>query len=168
MLILGLGCENNQVSEFKEILGDYNPERVRFLISQEVDDEHAEAEKILTELKEYAATFKQEEVPLNELKIGLKCGGSDAFSGLSANPLLGVVSELVVSAGGSVALTEIPEIFGAEGEFLPRCIDRATCDKAVKLINDFREYFIAHGEPVSENHHQETVKVALLPLRKNH
>ncbi len=151
VLILGLGCENNQVSEFKEILGDYNPDRVRFLISQEVDDEHAEAEKILTELKEYAATFKQEEVSLNELKIGLKCGGSDAFSGLSANPLLGVVSELIVSAGGSVALTEIPEIFGAEDEFLPRCIDRATCDRAVKLINDFREYFISHGEPVSEN-----------------
>ncbi len=90
-------------------------------------------------------------IPVSELKIGLKCGGSDAFSGLSANPLLGVVSEMLVAAGGYVALTEIPEIFGAEAEFLPRCQNRQTCDKAVKLINDFRDYFTAHGEPVSEN-----------------
>lgn len=151
VLVIGLGCENNQVADFKELLGDYDEERVRFIITQEVADEQEEAEKTIAELAEYASKFVQEEVPLNELKIGLKCGGSDAFSGLSANPLLGVVSEMVVSAGGSVALTEIPEIFGAEDVFLPRCVDRVTCDKAVKLINNFRDYFIAHGEPVSEN-----------------
>ena len=151
VLVLGLGCENNQVSQFKEALGNYDPQRVRFLITQEIEDEFEEAERIISDLTSYAASFKQTEFPLKRLKIGLKCGGSDAFSGLSANPLLGVVSEIMVNAGGSVALTEIPEIFGAEGEFLPRCSDRDTCNKAVKLINNFREYFIAHGEPVSEN-----------------
>ena len=119
VLVLGLGCENNQVSQFKESLGEYDPERVRFLITQEVEDEFEEAESIISELTVYASSFQQQKYPLNKLKIGLKCGGSDAFSGLSANPLLGVVSEIMVNAGGSVALTEIPEIFGAEGEFLP-------------------------------------------------
>lgn len=151
VLIVGLGCENNQLDQFREELGDFDPERIRFMITQEVDDELTEAERLLSELKVYASGFKPEEIPLNKLRIGLKCGGSDAFSGLTANPLLGVVSEMVVNAGGSVALTEIPEVFGAEDEFLPRCIDRETCDKAVKMINDFRDYFIAHGEPVSEN-----------------
>ncbi len=151
VLVLGLGCENNQVSEFKELLGDYDPQRVRFLIAQEVEDEYAAAADIIAELAAAAAEARREELPLSLLRVGLKCGGSDAFSGLSANPLLGVVSELLVNAGGSVALTEIPEIFGAEDEFLPRCKDRDICNKAVKMINDFRDYFIAHGEPVSEN-----------------
>ncbi len=151
VLVLGLGCENNQVSDFKELLGDYDSQRVRFLIAQEVEDEYTAAADIIAELAATAAEARREELPLSLLRVGLKCGGSDAFSGLSANPLLGVVSELIVNAGGSVALTEIPEIFGAEAEFLPRCKDRDICNKAVKMINDFRDYFIAHGEPVSEN-----------------
>ena len=151
VLVLGLGCENNQVEEFKKVLGNYDPQRVRFLITQEVEDEEKEAEVILAELAEYAASFVAQPTSVSKLKIGLKCGGSDAFSGLSANPLLGRLSEMLVSAGGSVALTEIPEIFGAENEFLPHSQNREVCDKAVRMINGFREYFIAHGEPVSEN-----------------
>ncbi len=151
VLVLGLGCENNQVSEFKKMLGEIDEERVRFLISQEVDDEDAVADLILNDLTALAREERREQISVSELKVGLKCGGSDAFSGLSANPLVGVFSEMLIQAGGAVGLTEIPEIFGAENEFLPRSANREICDRATKLINDFRDYFIAHGEPVSEN-----------------
>ncbi len=151
VLVLGLGCENNQVAYFKKVLGEYSEDRVKFLITQEVEDEIEAGSEILRGLINYAAGFKREDVDVAELKIGLKCGGSDAFSGITANPLLGVLSDKLVACGGTSALTEIPEMFGAEGIILNRCVDKAIFDRGAKMVNDFRNYYISHGEPVSEN-----------------
>ncbi len=151
VLVLSLGCENNNVKVFKEVLGDYNPERVKFLITQDVEDEIAEGMKLLDELTAYASQFKRETVPASELVIGLKCGGSDGLSGITANPLLGASSDLLARHGGTTLLTEVPEMFGAETILMDRCKDRETFEKAVSLINDFKAYFIRHGQEVYEN-----------------
>lgn len=151
VLVLGLGCENNNVAEFKKVLGAYNPERVRFLITQEVEDEIEAGMALLDELTAYAARFKRQTVPAGELVIGLKCGGSDGLSGITANPLLGSASDLLARHGGTTLLTEVPEMFGAETILMDRCKDEATFDKAVALINNFKEYFIRHGQEVYEN-----------------
>lgn len=151
VLVLGLGCENNQVADFKKVLGDYDPERVKFLICQECADEVAEALALLKELCAYASRFKREECNASELVIGLKCGGSDGFSGITANPLLGRITDRLTAMGGSAILTEVPEMFGAETLLMDRCKDEETFAKTVSLINDFKEYFLSHGQPVGEN-----------------
>lgn len=151
VLVLSLGCENNNVSEFKKVLGAYNPERVRFLVTQDVEDEVEEGMKLLDELTAYASRFKRQTVPASELVIGLKCGGSDGLSGITANPLLGSISDLLARHGGTTLLTEVPEMFGAETLLMNRCRDRATFDKTVALINNFKAYFIRHGQEVYEN-----------------
>ena len=151
VLVLSLGCENNNVGEFKKVLGDVNPDRVKFLITQDVEDEVEEGMKLLDELTAYAARFKRETVPASELVIGLKCGGSDGLSGITANPLLGSASDLLARHGGTTLLTEVPEMFGAETILMDRCKDEETFKKAVALINDFKEYFIRHGQEVYEN-----------------
>lgn len=151
VLVLGLGCENNNIKVFKEVLGDYNPMRVRFLNVQDFTDDIAEGVKIIDELKEYASTFKRQPVPISELKIGLKCGGSDGYSGITANPLVGRLSDKLISFGGSAVLSEVPEMFGAEHLLMERCKDKETFDKAVKLINNFKDYFIRHNQVVYEN-----------------
>ena len=151
VLVLGLGCENNQPDVFEEFLGDYDKSRIKFLVTQKVNDEVAEGVKILTELYNQAAQDKRTEIPLSELKVGLKCGGSDGFSGITANPLLGVFSDWLVSQGGTTVLTEVPEMFGAETILMSRCENKDLFDKTVHLINDFKEYFLSHGEPVGEN-----------------
>lgn len=151
VLVLGLGCENNQVGDFKKVLGDYDDQRVKFLITQEVDDEIESGINVLKELIAYASTFARSECDVSKLKIGLKCGGSDAFSGITANPLLGAFSDMLVACGGTSALTEIPEMFGAEGIILNRCVDKDIFAKGAGMVNDFRDYYISHGEPVSEN-----------------
>lgn len=104
VLVFGLGCENNTVPEFKKNLGDYDPKRVKFMVAQESDDEIAVGESLLEELLEAAKEDQREAVPLSELKIGLKCGGSDGFSGITANPLLGAFSDFLVSQGGKDGL----------------------------------------------------------------
>lgn len=151
VLILGLGCENNQIGQFMELLGDYDRARIRFLVAQDADDEIAVGVDLLEELAEYTAGFQRESLPVSSLRVGLKCGGSDAFSGITANPLLGVFSDALCAAGGASALTEVPEMFGAEGIILNRCQDLPTFERGAGLVNAFRDYYTRHGEPVSEN-----------------
>lgn len=151
VLVVGLGCENNQPDAFREMLGDYDTERVRFMVTQKVHDEFEEGMKILRELYGIASADQREDVPLSELQVGLKCGGSDGFSGITANPLLGVFSDFLIAQGGTSVLTEVPEMFGAETQLMNRCSNVALFDKTVHLINDFKEYFIANKQPIYEN-----------------
>ncbi len=151
VLVLGLGCENNGTGEMKKVLGDYDEERVRFLNCQDCDDEISEGEKIIAELKALASKDKRIPVPISGLRVGLKCGGSDGLSGITANPLCGKITDMLVSMGGTAVLTEVPEMFGAEPILFNRCVNESVFEKAVNLINDYKQYFIAHGQPVSEN-----------------
>ncbi len=151
VLVVGLGCENNRMNDFQKLLGDFNPERVKFLVLQDVEDELAAGMKFLAELAQYASRFKRELVPVSELKIGMKCGGSDGFSGITANPLVGSVADKLVSCGGSVILTEVPEMFGAELILMNRAKGRGTFDRVVDLINNFKDYFLRNGQEVYEN-----------------
>ncbi len=151
VLVLGLGCENNNIGEFKKVLGDFDLDRIRFLNCQDCENEIAEAEKIIAELKEIISKDKRVSVPASKLKIGMKCGGSDGLSGLTANPLCGKITDKLTSMGGSAVLTEVPEMFGAEQVLFERCENEAVFNKAVDLINNYKEYFISYGEPVSEN-----------------
>ena len=151
VLVLGLGCENNNIPLFKTVLGDIDEERVRFMSTQEHDDEISEGLRLIEELVDFAAEQKRVECDASELVIGLKCGGSDGFSGLTANPLIGRFSDKLIGAGGSTILTEVPEMFGAETILMNRCVDETVFDKTVALINDFKEYFTSHNQVVYEN-----------------
>lgn len=151
VLVLGLGCENNNIAEFKKILGNYDEERIRFLNCQDFDDEIAEGVKIITELQSLAEKDTRTAVSISRLKIGLKCGGSDGLSGITANPLCGKITDRLVSMGGTAVLTEVPEMFGAEQVLMNRCVDKNVFDETVGLINNYKEYFISHNQPVSEN-----------------
>lgn len=151
VLVVGLGCENNQPEAFREMLGDYDTERIRFLITQEVENEMEEGMNILRQLHDIVSSDKREDIPLSELKVGLKCGGSDGLSGITANPLLGRFSDFLVGQGGTTVLTEVPEMFGAETILMNRCASPEIFKKTVHLINDFKEYFIANKQPIYEN-----------------
>jgi altronate hydrolase len=151
VLVLGLGCENNNIPEFKKVLGGYDPERVKFLVAQEVEDEIEAGVGLVGELVEYTTQFRREECPLSELVVGLKCGGSDGFSGITANPLVGVFSDKLTACGGSTVLTEVPEMFGAETILMNRAKNREVFEKTVRLINDFKEYFMGYNQPIYEN-----------------
>ena len=151
VLVVGLGCENNQPDVFREFLGEYDEDRVKFMVTQKVGDEYEEGMKLLRELYEKASKDERVDVPLSELRVGLKCGGSDGFSGITANPLLGMFSDFLVAQGGTSVLTEVPEMFGAETILMNRCRNKELFEETVKLINDFKEYFLSHGEPVGEN-----------------
>lgn len=152
VLVLGLGCENNQPEAFMETLGDYDKERIRLLVTQQVEGDETEAAmNILRELYNLAKNDRRTECPISRLRIGLKCGGSDGLSGITANPLVGEFSDYLVSQGGTTILTEVPEMFGAETILMNRCKTRELFDQTVTLINDFKEYFLSHGEPVGEN-----------------
>ncbi len=151
VLVLGLGCENNNIDVFKKVIGEYDEERVRFLSVQDVEDEIEAGVAIINELKEYASKFERTPVPVSKLIIGLKCGGSDGYSGITANPLVGQICEKMVSYGGSSVLTEVPEMFGAEHLLMNRCESKEVFDKCVKMINDFKNYYTAHSQNVYEN-----------------
>lgn len=151
VLVIGLGCENNQISEFKADLGDYDESRVRFLIAQQEADEVACALMLLRELYAIMKQDKREVGRLSELKFGLECGGSDGFSGITANPMLGLFSDYVIAHGGTSVLTEVPEMFGAENILMSHCVDEPTFDKTVLMINDFKQYFISNHQPIYEN-----------------
>lgn len=151
VLVVGLGCENNQISAFKEFLGEFDTERIRFMETQKIDDELETGIQILRELYDIVAKDERTEIPLSELRVGLKCGGSDGFSGITANPLLGVFSDFLVAQGGTTVLTEVPEMFGAETILMNRSESRAVFDKTVHLINDFKSYFIDNKQPIYEN-----------------
>lgn len=152
VLVLSLGCENNQPEDFMKMLGNYDRERIQLLVTQRVEgDEIEEGMKILRKLYKTAAQDKREEVPVSKLRIGLKCGGSDGFSGITANPLVGEFSDWLIAQGGTTILTEVPEMFGAETILMNRCQTPDLFQKTVHLINNFKEYFLSHGEPVGEN-----------------
>lgn len=152
VLVLGLGCENNQPELFEQLLGDYDKERIKFLVTQKVDGDEVEAGmEILRGLYAKAKEDRREDVPVSKLRVGLKCGGSDGFSGITANPLVGEFSDWLVAQGGTSILTEVPEMFGAETILMNRCENRELFDKTVSMINNFKEYFLSHGEPVGEN-----------------
>ncbi len=151
VLVLGLGCENNNIGEFKKILGPYNPQRVKFLSCQDAEDEIEAGVALIEELKAYAATFRRQPLPVSKLRIGLKCGGSDGFSGITANPLVGSLSDRVISYGGSCVLTEVPEMFGAEHLLMERCENQAVFQKTVALINNFKDYYTRHNQVIYEN-----------------
>ncbi len=151
VLILSLGCENNNINEFKKILGEIDEERVKFLVTQDVSDELEEGIKIISELVDYSQNFERTDCDLSDITIGLKCGGSDGFSGITANPLVGKISDKIITHGGSAILTEVPEMFGAEEILMNRCKDKAVFDKTVNLINDFKKYFMRYGQEIYEN-----------------
>lgn len=151
VLVLGLGCENNNIDVFKGVLGTWDDKRVKFLNCQDSSDEVADGIKIVKELQAYADTFKRTEVPVSKLKVGLKCGGSDGYSGITANPLVGRLSDKVIAMGGSCVLTEVPEMFGAEHLLMQRCETEEVFDKTVALINNFKDYYARHNQVIYEN-----------------
>ena len=151
VLVLGLGCENNQIASFKEVIGEWDEERVKFLIAQEVEDEIETGFQICKELVEKTREDKREPLPLSYLRVGLKCGGSDGFSGITANPLVGLFSDWLIAQGGTTILTEVPEMFGAETILMDRAINKEVFENTVCLINDFKGYFRKYDQPIYEN-----------------
>lgn len=151
VLVLGLGCENNQIADLKKVMGEWDEERVKFLIAQDVEDEIEEGFQIMKGLAEQMKSDKRTLQPLSKLKIGLKCGGSDGFSGITANPLVGCFSDWLIAQGGTTILTEVPEMFGAETILMNRCSNTEVFDKTVHLINDFKGYFRKYDQPIYEN-----------------
>ena len=151
VLVVGLGCENNQPDIFREFIGKYDESRIKFMVTQQCTDEITEGMALLREIYTIASKDTRTDIPLSELRVGLKCGGSDGFSGITANPLLGEFSDLLIAQGGTSVLTEVPEMFGAETILMNRCESRELFDQTVHLINDFKDYFLSHGEPVGEN-----------------
>lgn len=151
VLVLFLGCENLQPDEFKAELGSCDGRRVKFLVCQDAEDELAAGRALLEECAEYASRFERRAIPASSLVVGLKCGGSDGLSGITANPAAGAFSDMLIARGGSAILTEVPEMFGAEGMLLNRCATREVFDKAAAMLNSFKDYFISRGEPVYEN-----------------
>ncbi|MBW4845760.1 MULTISPECIES: UxaA family hydrolase [unclassified Lacrimispora] len=152
VLLVSLGCENNDLQHFLPVLGDYDHLRIRTMVTQDVEgDEVLEGVRLVEEIARVAADDKRSEVSASELKIGFKCGGSDAFSGVTANPLCGRIADRVVELGGSGILTEVPEMFGAESLLMNRADSDETFQKVVDLINSFKQYYIDYNQPIYEN-----------------
>ena len=152
VLVLSLGCENNQPEDFMQMLGDYDKERIKLLVTQRVVGDEVEAGMtMLRDLYAVASQDHREEVPVSKLRVGLKCGGSDGFSGITANPLVGEFSDWLVAQGGTSVLTEVPEMFGAETILMNRCRTEELFQQTVSMVNNFKNYFLSHGEPVGEN-----------------
>ncbi len=151
VLVLSLGCENNTPASFKALVGDVDPNRVKFLTSQEVEDEIESGKQLLTELIKTISKDKRESVSMGELVVGFKCGGSDGFSGITANPLVGRFCDEFNAMGGTSILTEVPEMFGAEQILMNRAVDETIYEETVSLINDFKDYFVKHDQVIYEN-----------------
>jgi altronate hydrolase len=154
VLVMGLGCENNHLAAFREVLeadAKIDPERIRFYNLQEAEDEIETGLDLLEALVATAEQDTRQPLGADKLVLGMKCGGSDAFSGITANPLLGEVADTLIRLGGSAILTEVPEMFGAETILMDRCVDETVFDQTVALINDFKTYFLSHNQPVYEN-----------------
>lgn len=151
VLVLSLGCENNNLEAFLPMLGKVDPDRVKFLVAQDCEDEIDEGLRLLGELAAHVKTQKRQQVGADKLTIGFKCGGSDAFSGITANPLCGQICDTVTALGGRAILTEVPEMFGAETVLMERAKDAGTFEKIVSLINNFKQYYMDYGQPIYEN-----------------
>lgn len=151
VLLLGLGCENSGIEQIRPFMGAYDESRVRFLVCQQAEDETEEALRLVRELAERMQSDRRVSCLADQLTVGLKCGGSDGLSGITANPAIGVFSDLLTAMGGSTILTEVPEMFGAETILMDRCENEALFQKTVRLINDFKGYFESYHMPVYEN-----------------
>ncbi|MEH8028057.1 altronate dehydratase family protein [Gallibacterium anatis] len=151
VLVIGLGCENNQIDAFRETLSDYDPQRVKFMVSQHFEDEVEAGLELLQQLYQQMRNDRRQAGKLSEVKFGLECGGSDGLSGITANPLLGNFSDYLTAHGGTTVLTEVPEMFGAERILMSHCRDQETFDKTVAMVNGFKHYFISHHQPIYEN-----------------
>ena len=151
VLVLGLGCENSNIDVLKPYIGEVDEKRIKYLVSQKSDDEMEDGLKLLQEIIDHVSNDEREEVSCSKLTIGLKCGGSDGFSGITANPLVGRISDRIIEYGGTSILTEVPEMFGAETILMNRCKDEATFNDTVNMINGFKDYFTKQGEPIYEN-----------------
>lgn len=151
VLVLGLGCENNQMNRFREEIGAVDADRVKFLVAQDVEDEVETGFGLCRDIIERMRADRREPLPISRLKVGLKCGGSDGFSGITANPLVGRISDRLVAMGGTTVLTEVPEMFGAETILMDRAESRDVFDRIVGMITDFKDYFRSFGMPVYEN-----------------
>lgn len=151
VLIVSLGCENTNVETFKKYLGEYNKKRIKFLVTQDCENELEKGEKLLKELYSFVKSFKREPIPINKLVVGYKCGGSDAFSGITANALCGRLTDKLTSFGTSAILTEVPEMFGAEQLLMKRCENEKVFNKCVNMINSFKQYFFSHNQECYEN-----------------
>jgi len=167
VLLIGLGCEENQLAALLDRIPTEQRTRIRSVGAQISADEYGEAAAAIDELLELAAQDRRETVGLGALRPGLKCGGSDGFSGLTANPLIGRVADGVTQAGGQAILTEIPEMFGAERLLMQRSADEAVFEAQVAMINRFKRYFLDHGEPISEIPAPAMSRVASSRWRKN-
>ncbi len=151
VLIVSLGCENTNAEIFKKYLGEYDEKRIKFLVTQDCEDELEKGEKLLKELYSFVKSFKREPIPINKLVVGYKCGGSDAFSGITANALCGKLTDKLTSFGTSAILTEVPEMFGAEKLLMKRCENEKVFNKCVNMINSFKQYFFSHNQECYEN-----------------
>jgi altronate hydrolase len=151
VLVLGLGCENNHVEDLKKVIGSWDKSRVKFLIAQDVEDEIESGLQLIEALVENVRTDERVECSLSDLRVGLECGGSDAFSGITANPIVGALSDLIIAGGGTTVLTEVPEMFGAETILMDRACNKVVFQKTVDLINDYKSYFIRYDQPIYEN-----------------
>lgn len=151
VLIVSLGCENTNAEIFKKYLGEYDEKRIKFLVTQDCEDELEKGEKLLKELYSFVKSFKREPIPINKLVVGYKCGGSDAFSGITANALCGRLTDKLTSFGTSTILTEVPEMFGAEKLLMKRCENEKVFNKCVNMINSFKQYFFSHNQECYEN-----------------
>lgn len=151
VLIVSLGCENTNAETFKKYLGEYSKKRIKFLVTQDCENELEKGEKLLKELYTFVKSFKREPIPINKLVVGYKCGGSDAFSGITANALCGKLTDKLTSFGTSAILTEVPEMFGAEKLLMKRCENEKVFNKCVNMINSFKQYFFSHNQECYEN-----------------
>lgn len=151
VLVLSLGCENNNLDNFKPVLGEYDPNRVKFLITQTEEDEYEAGMKLLNELADYVSTMKREKVSAEKLILGFKCGGSDGFSGITANALCGRVNDALIRQGGTTILTEVPEMFGAETLLMERAVSEGVFHSVVDLINNYKMYFQRYNQTIYEN-----------------
>ncbi len=151
VFVVSLGCENLQQAQFIEEIGDFDRDRVQFMICQNVEDEFKTGREKLEKCAKFASQFSRQPIPVSDLVIGMKCGGSDGLSGVTANPTVGAFSDLMIARGGSTVLTEVPEMFGAEGIILNRCVDEKVFAKAASMLNRFKDYFLSHHETVYEN-----------------
>ncbi|RSL31841.1 altronate dehydratase [Salibacterium salarium] len=151
VVVMGLGCENNTIKSFQEMVGEKENGKVVYLGAQDVEDEIEEGLNLIDDLVKFANGFKREEVPISELKVGLKCGGSDGLSGITGNPLVGSFSNRLIAHGGTTILTEVPEMFGAEKLLMNRAENEQVFENTVKLVNDFKQYFLDHDQNVYEN-----------------
>lgn len=151
VLVLGLGCENSGIDILKPYIGNYDEKRVKFLVAQDCEDEIETSLELIKELIDYAGAIKREPVSVDKLVIGMKCGGSDGLSGITANPLVGKFSDMLIAKGGSTVLTEVPEMFGAETILMNRCANEELFHQTVNLINDFKNYFKSHNQTIYEN-----------------